>query len=213
MVKITKYPQSCFLLEKDNSRILIDPGNFVAEKYSLSDFLPLDAILLTHLHADHADPNILEQANDRGVRVIANQATIDFLSELNFELISDRETVVISDFSVKAHELPHVLMVDGKPGPQNTGYVVDDVFFHPGDGVEISGLSIDCLAVPIAGPDLSPHDAYSLITSVGTKLAIPMHYNYFPNDPEFFKKIINNFLPELEVVVLQNGDSREISNS
>jgi L-ascorbate metabolism protein UlaG (beta-lactamase superfamily) len=76
-------------------------------------------------------------------------------------------------------------MVDGSDGPQNTGFIINSTFFHPGDGVSIKSLTIDSAAVPIAGPDVSPHDVYQFIADLNCNTVIPIHYDYFPGDAQF----------------------------
>ncbi len=210
MLKITKYPQSCALIEEGDRRILIDSGNFVAEKYNFEDFLPLDGVLVTHLHEDHADKGLLRGFQDRGIRLIANQATAEYLPELDFEVVEDGQEFVVGDFQVRVHELPHCLMVDGSAGPQNSGFIINDKFFHPGDGVETDGVKVEVVAVPIAGPDVSSHDAFKFIQSVGARVAIPVHYDFFLNDPEFFKQMVGKFDGAIDVIVLADGESTHI---
>jgi L-ascorbate metabolism protein UlaG (beta-lactamase superfamily) len=77
-------------------------------------------------------------------------------------------------------------MVDGSEGPQNTGYLISEKLFHPGDGKQLEGLSVDTLAVPISGPDISLHDAYMFTKQVSAKQVIPIHYDYLGGNPEFF---------------------------
>ncbi len=51
-MKITKYAHSCLLLEVDGAKILTDLGSWNPEVPEVSD---LNAILITHEHADHFD--------------------------------------------------------------------------------------------------------------------------------------------------------------
>ena len=51
-MKITKYANSCLLLEIDGTKILTDLGSWNPEVPEVSD---LDAVLITHEHADHFD--------------------------------------------------------------------------------------------------------------------------------------------------------------
>ncbi len=209
-VKITKYPQSCLLIEKEGGRLLIDPGNFAAETYSAEEFLPLDGVLVTHLHPDHADRALLGAFGAAGVRIVANAATAEAFLDINIEVVEDGSDIEIADFHVKAHELPHCLMVDGSKGPQNTGFIIDETFFHPGDGVDTTGVTVGAAAVPISGPDVSPHDAYSFLRSHGFKTAIPVHYDYFIADPDFFKKVVASFTSDVTVVPLRDGESTDV---
>ena len=201
------------MLEKEGKRILIDPGNFVAQKYKAQDFLPLDGVLVTHRHADHADPTLIGALAGAGVTVIANQDTTDSLGEIVSEIIDDGGELELGGFKIIAHQLAHCLMVDGTAGPQNTGYIIDDIFFHPGDGVKTAGVEVLAASVPIAGPDISPRDSFAFIQSIGAKTVIPVHYDYFPANPDFFKQTVGRFDKEIVVKPLADGDSIEIESS
>jgi L-ascorbate metabolism protein UlaG (beta-lactamase superfamily) len=113
-------------------------------------------------------------------------------------------------FEVVAHELPHCLLPDGSEGPQNTGYVIDGVLFHPGDGKEIEGLAVDTLAVPITGPDISLLDAINFAKQVRAKIAIPIHYTAIPLDPNAFKTYVDKGGAGFEVRILADGESTEV---
>jgi L-ascorbate metabolism protein UlaG (beta-lactamase superfamily) len=206
-MRITKYPQSCLVLEKDDKRLLIDPGNFAAAKYAAEDFLPLDGVLVTHEHADHADIGLLGALTDAGVQIVTNRSTADVLGNIKAEVIENGSEIDFGGFTVRAHELPHCLMVDGSEGPQNTGFIIDGAFFHSGDGVNTSGVSVDVAAIPIAGPDISIHDAYSFIESLGAQIIIPMHYDSYVVDPEFFKQNVARFDSEVNIAPLKDGEA------
>ncbi len=209
-MKVTKYPQSCLVIEDNSKRLIIDPGSFVSAKYKVTDLLPVDGILITHEHADHADPALLQAlVGQAQTPVVSNQGTRDTLGEVVSQVVKDQEEFELAGFKIKARELPHCLMVDGSPGPQNTGFVIDSVFFHPGDGIAIEDLKVDKAAVPIVGPDISPHDVHSFIRQVGCSKVIPIHYDYFPNDPEFMAKMLGGD-SGLQFVVLANGESADV---
>lgn len=177
-MKITKYPQSCLVLDKDGKRVVIDPGSFVAAKFDAETFGVVDALLITHEHADHLHVDLLRSIVEANpdVPVYANRNVADLSQGLVTNVVDDGESFSVAGFAVVARELPHCAMVDGAPGPRNTGYVVDGAFFHPGDGVEISGVQVAAAGVAIAGPDISPRDVISFIKSVGCTTVIPLHY-------------------------------------
>ncbi len=209
-MKVTKYPQSTLILEKEGRRILIDPGSFTAAKYSADDFAEIEAIVLTHRHPDHVDEGLIKSIlNKKNVPVVGNTDTKEAFPELITDIISDSETIIHAGFTIKAHDLPHVPMVDGSAGPQNTGYIIDDNFFHAGDGVDTTGVDVHYAAVPIAGPDLSLRDAHNLIKSIGAKVIIPIHYSLFTDEkPTAAIGLIQKFTPEIdELRVLANGES------
>lgn len=183
-MKVTRYFQSCLLIEDNGVRVLIDPSG--QEKERLGDFGKLDAVLYTHEHSDHFDADMAQTFVEQAIApVYANSATA--------KLIAASKTVVkkgqeydISGMKIRVIDLPHCLMVDGSKGPQNTGYLVNEKIFHPGDGKELAGLTVDTLAVPISGPDISLHDAYAFAKQVSAKQVVPIHYDYLGGNPDFF---------------------------
>ena len=55
-MKLTKYEHACFTLETAGEVLVVDPGSFT------DDFVVTDniaAIVVTHEHADHFDPDKL----------------------------------------------------------------------------------------------------------------------------------------------------------
>ncbi|MFN2555495.1 MAG: MBL fold metallo-hydrolase [Nitriliruptorales bacterium] len=202
-MKLTKYPQSCLLLEKDGARIVIDPGNRAMNAYTLDDFGDLEAVLYTHRHPDHFDDRQVEELLERGVELFGNADVCGLIGREHATELTDGQTLEIAGFDVTVRDLPHVPLVDGSAGPPNSGYVIDGFLFHPGDGIELSGLTVDALAVPIAGPSISFRDAYRFIESVGAKTALPIHYDTFIADPARFA----DFCDIAEVVILDHGET------
>jgi L-ascorbate metabolism protein UlaG (beta-lactamase superfamily) len=210
-VKVTKYPQSCLIIEQNGKRIGIDPGSFVAEKYGAQDLLPLDAILITHEHPDHANPELIRALAQSGeVPVIANQSTKHVLGDLVTQVVMDSEEFEVAGVKIVARELPHCLLPDGTAGPQNTGYVIDGTFFDPGDGIALEGLHVDAAAIPIAGPDVSSKDVFDFVRQLGCRTVIPIHYNYFLEDPRLIARLAPDVVPGVKFVVLDDGQSTEL---
>lgn len=211
-MKITKYPQSCLIIEDQGKRLAIDPGSFVKDKYPPTALLPLDGILITHEHVDHADPEFLRAlvAAQPGLSVVANQGTANLLGTLVTQVVADSEMFELAGIRIMARELPHCLSPDGSDGPQNTGYLVNEAFFHPGDGIAIDNLQTPATAVPIVGPDISPKDVFDFIKQVGCKVAIPIHYDYYTADPNLMAKLATTVTPGVRFVVLEHEQSIEV---
>jgi len=151
-MKLTRYFQSCLLIEEANVRILFDPSGHEAENFEL--FGKLDAVLYTHEHADHFDANLAKKFADAGVPIYANASTAKQMKSQP-TMVEDGQGFSINGLSLKALELPHCLMTDGSAGPQNTGYLIAERIFNPGDGKALAGLSAEVLLAPITGPDIS----------------------------------------------------------
>jgi len=204
-VKITRFFQSCLLIEDGSSRILIDPSG--QEKDRQQEFGQLDAVLYTHEHGDHFDAGLAAELAQKGATIFANVSTAKQIQTDNTQ-VNDGQEFDINGLKVKAIELPHCLMVDGSAGPQNTGYLINDRFFHPGDGKELAGLAVEILAVPISGPDISLKDAYDFTMQLAAKQIVPIHYDFLGGNPDFLGQSLNKH--GVKVHGLTIGDSLEV---
>lgn len=210
-MRITKYPQSHLVLNKDGVKLLIDPGSITfGAGFKVEDFADIPAFLLTHSHPDHLDPQNAKALME-GKKVYGNSDVVNQLKGMGVEAIEihDGEEFEVEGYKIKAIDLPHCKMQDGTDGPPNTGFLIDGVLFHPGDGdIAPEGVKADDLALPIAGPTITLDGALKFATDVEAKIVIPIHYDYFKNDPEEFKKMAQE--KGIEVRVLAPGQETEI---
>ena len=124
-MKITRFVQSCLLIEDGGSRIVIDPSGEEAS----NDFGKLDAVLYTHEHGDHFDPELTKKFMEAGVSVYANASTAKKI-EGQPNLVTDGQEFKVGTFDIKVLELPHCPMPNGSAGPQNVGYLINQKLFH-----------------------------------------------------------------------------------
>ena len=92
--------------------------------------------------------------------------------------------------------------------PPNTCFLIDQVFFHPGDGDKAPEITSENAAVPIAGASITYETAVEFIEGIGAKVVIPIHYDVYKGDPEEFKKLASNF--DIDVRPLSYGEETEI---
>lgn len=207
-MKLTRYEQSCLLLEQGDTRILIDPGTPFTSKHELSKLGKLDAVFITHEHADHFDKQAVEKLAEQTV-IYVNESTSKQLTGQK-KVVADGETITAGNFTLKVVELPHCLMPDGSAGPQNTGYLINETLFHPGDGIELQGLRVDNLALPIIGPDVSPKDAFKFARDVSAKRVIPIHYDIFGVNAAIYAQFAERYSQPFKMIVLQSGESIQL---
>ncbi len=208
-MKITRYFQSCLLIENNGRRILIDPSKDDEQTvYRLGE---LDAVFYTHEHTDHFDAQMAQIFVEQGIApVYANDSTAKHI-QASKSVVENGKSYEVGGFKIKAIELPHCLLPDGSQGPQNTGYLVNDRFFHPGDGKELKDLSVDTLALPITGPDVSMKDCFFFAKQVSAKYVIPIHYDKLGANPEIYKSFASRFtIFNFKFHNLSHGQSVEV---
>jgi L-ascorbate metabolism protein UlaG (beta-lactamase superfamily) len=204
-MKITRYFQSCLLIEEGGAKILIDPSGHEVD--NLGKFGALNAVLYTHEHGDHFDAGMAGKFVDGGIAVYTNASTAKQMkSQPN--IATDGQQFTVGSVKIQAKELPHCLMWDGSAGPQNTGYLLAGRFFHAGDGKELAGLSVDIAALPINGPDVSLKDAFDFAKQLSAKTIIPIHYDYLGGNPDVFADVGKSM--GLTTKVLANGESADL---
>lgn len=205
-MKITRYFQSCLLVEEGSVRILIDPSGH--EAGNTEKFGKLDAVLYTHKDSDHFDAGLAAKLKDGGAQIYANAETA---SQLDFQpnVAVDGQEFAVDGVRVRVVELPHCRMWDDSRGSQNTGYYIAGRLFHSGDSVELSGLSAEIIALPINGPDISLRDALQFAKKLSAKTVIPVHYDYLGGNAEMFVKMTKDRLG-IDGRALAIGESVEL---
>lgn len=209
-MNVKKYPQSHLLITGNTTKIMIDPGNITFNKgFEVQEFQGMDGYLITHQHADHMDPNNIKSIVNSGM-VYGNKDVVLKLKSIGVEAttIYDKKPFKIGEFEITPYDLPHCKLIDGSDGPPNTGFLINRVFFHPGDGIELEGLKVDNLALPIAGPSIAFYHALSFAKSLQAKVVIPMHFDSFNADPALFAKRVGGM--GIEVRVLQTAEETEL---
>lgn len=173
---ITKFGHCCLLLEVKEKRILIDPGRFSDTQNSLTN---IDIILITHEHADHfhtESVSALLALNPEAI-VVTNTSVAKLLEALGVaaHVLEGRDSADIIDIPLAAFDGTHVEIFEDFGIVQNTGYLVDDTFFFPGDAYAVPNVPVKILGLPVAGPWCKASDAIHYCIKVAPKIAIPVH--------------------------------------
>ena len=216
-MKITKYPQSCVLIEYKNKRILIDPGKYVYEQTDIKpeDWENIDILLLTHEHADHAMPeaiNVIVKKNNP--LILTNKSTHDILEVegINSEILEPEQEKVIDDIKIKGINETHGDLPSGNPKPNVIGFLIDDKIYHPGDTIYLEEKPYaDVVLVPICGKVvMNPEEAAKFVKEIKPKLAIPIHYSNpdYITTTEGFEKAMSD--SDIKIKILKNKESIEI---
>ena len=62
-MRITKFPQSCLLVETKGRKILVDPGNLKYRDEYFDIWNSVDIVLITHKHPDHCYTDVIQKLN------------------------------------------------------------------------------------------------------------------------------------------------------
>lgn len=198
-MRIQKYLHSCLLVSEGDEKLLIDPGtfSFVEGKVKPEHIEAVDVLLLTHEHSDHYYPDAVRTIAAKGQPrivlrrsapssadippfarniIITHQPLAELLTkeDMKSEITSAGETLRHGPFTIQAVRAPHGALP--VPKPENLGYLINKVLFHPGDSLEFSlSESPKVLALPVTAPWLTLKQALDTAIRAKPEIVIPIH--------------------------------------
>lgn len=185
-MQITHLGHSCLLIEVAAQRLLIDPGSFS----DVSTVQDLTAVLVTHQHPDHLDPDAVQAllADNPQAGLWLESGAADTLTSAQPRLgdrvrrMSQGSVVEIGDVRVTPVGQRHAFIHDYVPLIDNLGLVVradgEPTLFHPGDALDAEHElldHLDLLCVPVNAPWARVGDTVGFVRRLAPARVIPIH--------------------------------------
>ncbi|MDN5859842.1 MAG: MBL fold metallo-hydrolase [Pseudonocardia sp.] len=172
-MQVTHFGHSCLLLDTGTARLLLDPGSFSTGFESVTG---LDAILVTHQHVDHLDPERLRPLLDANpdARLIVDSGTAGPL-DLPHEVTEPGATLEIAGARVQVLGGEHAVIHPDIPVIPNNAYLVDGTHLHPGDAFVVPPHPVEVLFVPSGAPWLKLAEAVDYARAVSPRTIVPIH--------------------------------------
>lgn len=246
--RLTYVGHATVLIEMDGVRILTDPilRNRVVHLVRTGPPIDrawtehIDAVLLSHLHLDHADLPSLRQLGP-GERLIVPRGSEDFFRRHRFEHaeeVAAGERVDVRGVTVQATPASH----PGRRPPLGPvadaiGFLIkgDSSIYFAGDTdlfPEMRDIepNLDVALIPVWGwgsrvkaGHLNPDRAAEAIRDIHPKIAIPIHWGDLRGigsrrstrlragwPPERFAQQVADLAPDVDVRVLAPGDTLQV---
>lgn len=212
-MKITKYAHACLSVEKDGTKILLDPGSW----NELPDVTGLSAILITHEHMDHYDPAQIRAllAGSPEAQVISHRGMLEKLTADGMGealIIEPGVSLDVNGVSIESFGTEHAAIYKTSPC-RNTGFLIGGELFVPGDAVhDVPPKKVRVLALPTGGPWMKVEEAVDYAKAVAPAVAFPIHdAMYEAGYQEFLVDRFAGLLKDdtIEFVAMPAGSSRE----
>lgn len=210
-MKITHFGHATVLIETANGvRALFDPGSYSTGFERLEN---LNLIFVTHAHPDHVDaPRLvaLRDANPSAALFANAEATAAAgPSRDGDRQILDGAAFEVGGVKVEPTGETHAPIYPTFPPVSNTGFILDDAVWHPGDAFDAEPRTVDVLLLPVGGPWMKIAEAIDFARAVAPRVIVPIHQGGLTDvHRQLHYGLLRNLVPA-ELVVLEEGVARE----
>jgi L-ascorbate metabolism protein UlaG (beta-lactamase superfamily) len=174
-MELTKQGHACVVLSDAERRIVVDPGAF-------TDPAALEgatAVLITHEHFDHFDPEKLRAALDvdPALEVWTNKSVAAQLEGLGsrVHVVGHGDVVSVGGLDVHVHGELHAVIHPDIPRIANVGFLIAGQVFHPGDALTVPDEPVATLLLPVHAPWSKTSELIDYLRAVDADQAYAVH--------------------------------------
>ena len=222
-MKITKYNQSCLLVETNNKRILFDPGKFGYVESLLDEWTNIDYIFITHKHGDHCNDDAINTIVNRdGAKIYTTNEVASNHNLVNPTIVKEGDIVDLGDIKVEVVKAIHGYLANMKKSGgevlENVGYILDDGnkrLYTTSDTIGFNNdYKCDILCMPFNGNGLTIGivDGVLFVKDINPELLLPIHMEhplpYMNPDIEVLKKALDE--AEINYKILELRETIEV---
>ena len=172
LIRVRKIHHACLTVDDGSTRLLIDPGR-LGPRPGLDG---VDAVLITHRHFDHLDPELVGAALRRGIPVWAPGDALGGLGgDDGLHEAVPGAALRIGALPVRVAGNRHAELHPTLAGPENRAYLIAERVFVTGDEHPVPPGRPAALVTPVDAPWLRATDLIRYVRAVRPELVVGVH--------------------------------------